>query len=341
MQLKLQIPITLAELATIIGAELSANAQAIATFELTHIASLEAADCGSVSFLTNPIYKKYLSNTKASAVIVSPNDMEACLVPALIAKNPRLALAKLLDLCIPSTNAETGIHPTAIVGKNVKIGSNVTIGPYCVIGDNCELGDYTVLNPNVTLYANTKLGTNCTIHSGTVLGSDGFGYEVDQNGNWVKMPHLGGLVIGDHVEIGSNTSIDRGMIDNTVIGNRVIIDNLVQIGHNVIIGDNTAIAGCVGIAGSTVIGKYCLIGGAACIAGHITLGDKVYISATTAVSHSILEPGVYSSGLPARENNAWRRSVARFNNLDEMAKRIRALEKVTHGYSSNTQDGLK
>jgi len=157
------------------------------------------------------------------------------------------------------------------------------------------------------------------------------------------MPHLGGVIIGDDVEIGSNTSIDRGMIDDTVIGNRVIIDNLVQIGHNVNIGDNTAIAGCVGIAGSATIGKYCLIGGASSIAGHISLADKVHITATSAVSNTINKAGVYSSGLPARENSDWRRSVARFLTIDSMAKRIRDLEKtiITEAVTNNTQNGYK
>lgn len=331
MNLKLQFPIGLKELATVIGGELSIDLNnSAATCVITHISTIDVAGPGSISFLANPVYRKFLPKTNASAVVLSAKDATDCPVPAIIAKNPRLALARVLQLCLtPEQATPTAfIHPTAILGKNVKLGNNVTLGAYCVIGDNCEVGDNTTLMPNVNVYANTKIGSDCTIHSGTVLGSDGFGYEVDEQGNWMKMLHLGGLIIGNHVEIGSNTSIDRGMIDNTVIGNWVIIDNLVQIGHNVTIGDHTAIAGCVGIAGSTVIGKRCLIGGAACIAGHIEIGDKIYISGTTAVSHSLSEPGVYSSGLPARENSLWRRSVARFNTIDDMAKRIRALEKA-------------
>lgn len=329
MDLKLQSPIALGELATIIGAELSGDRNATSCV-ITHISALDAANVGSISFLANPVYRKFLPSTKASAVVLSAKDADACPVPVLIAKNPRLALARVLQLCVGAEpDLATGIiHPSAILGKNVTLGNGVTIGPYCVIGDNCEIGANSKLMSNVNVYANTKIGSDCTIHSGTVLGSDGFGYEVDEQGNWMKLPHLGGLIIGNHVEIGSNTSIDRGMIDNTVIGNWVIIDNLVQIGHNVNIGDHTAIAGCVGIAGSTVIGKRCLIGGAACIAGHLEIGDQIYISGTTAVSHSLSKPGIYSSGLPARENSAWRRSVARFNTIDDMAKRIRALEKV-------------
>lgn len=325
MALKLQQPISLAELATVLGGELAGDA--VATTIITQMEKLDAATSGSISFLGNPLYKKYLPSTKASAVVLSTKDAENCTAPMIVVKNSRLALAKLLHLCAPDdASSSGGVHPTAILGKNVKLGENVNIGPYCVIGDNCEIGDNTKLMPNVSVYANTKIGKNCAIHSSTVLGSDGFGYEMDGNGYWVKMLHLGGLIIGDDVEIGSNTSIDRGMMDNTIIGNRVIIDNQVQIGHNVIIGDGTAIAGCVGIAGSTVIGKYCLIGGASNIAGHIELADRVYITATSSVSNSITTPGIYSSGLPARENSVWRRSVARFMTLDNMAKRLRDVE---------------
>lgn len=334
MELKLQSPITLSELAAKLGAELAGNVGTVDSILLTNVAALETAGPGSISFLTdNPAYLKFLPSTKASAVLTSNKHAANSPVPTIIAKNSRLALGRLLELCIPENQkhkatTQANVHPTVVLGQNVQIGNAVTIGPYCVIGDNCVIGDYSELKAHVNVYANTKIGMHCTIHSGTVLGSDGFGYEVDEQGNWFKMPHLGGLLIGNNVEIGSNTSIDRGMIDNTILGDGVIIDNLVQIGHNVIIGDYTAIAGCAGVAGSTIIGKRCLIGGAACIAGHIVLGDRVYITGTSAVNHSILEPGIYSSGLPARENSAWRRNVARFNQIEAMAKRVRALEKI-------------
>lgn len=345
MELKLQSPLKLGELATEIGAQLSADGAAESQTEVSHLSSLDSAVRGSVSFLSNSIYKKYLATTQASAVILTPADAKFCTVPALITPNPRLALAKLLSLCSPTQHAlnTQGVHPSAVVDNNVKLGINVTIGANCFIGNNCEISDNTVIMPNVVLYPRTKIGMNCIIHSGAVIGADGFGYAVDASGNWVKMPHLGGVVIGDFVEIGCNTTIDRGMIDNTVIGNRVVIDNQVQIGHNVTIGDNTAIAGCAGIAGSTTIGKYCLIGGAACIAGHIEIADRVHISGTTSVSHSITQQGVYSSGLPARENSVWRRSVARFNNLDNIVKRIQALEKSSNkvvATVSNINDGF-
>jgi UDP-3-O-[3-hydroxymyristoyl] glucosamine N-acyltransferase len=262
--------------------------------------------------------------------VLSPEDAKLCppQVTTLITKNPRLALAKLLNLWADAKQTAASIHPSAVIGKNVELGDNLLIEAGVVVGDNCKLGNNTQLKANVTLYNNVTIGANCTVHSGTVIGSDGFGYAVDTDGSWFKMLHLGGVVIGDNVEIGSNTSIDRGMIDNTVIGNNVIIDNLVQIGHNVVIGDRTAIAGCTGVAGSTVIGKNCLIGGASSIAGHITIGDRVNITGTSAVNHSLLEPGVYSSGFPAKENGVWRRNVARFMMLDNMAKRLKELEKA-------------
>jgi len=343
MALKLNQQLTLAELATKIGAELSAivNPDTI----INSIEKLETAGPGSVSFCTHASYHKLLATTNASAVLLSATEAAACKVPVLISANPRLALAKLLGLCAPeaSSAAVALIHPTAVLGANVTLGHNVRIGPNCTVGDNCTLGDDTTLKANVVLYHGVTIGKRCAIHSGTVIGSDGFGYAMDQQANWVKMPHLGGVVIGDDVEIGSNTSIDRGMIDDTVIGNRVIIDNLVQIGHNVIVDNNTAIAGCVAIAGSVHIGKYCLIGGASSIGGHISLADKVHITGTSAVSNNITKAGVYSSGMPARENSDWRRNIARFLTIDSMAKRIRDLEKtiITEAATNNTQHGYK
>lgn len=343
MALKLNNKLTLAELATKIGAELSANADP--NIVVDSIQKLETAQPGSVSFCTHVSYTKLLATTQASAVLLSLAEADSCKVPVLSSENPRLALAKLLTLCIPEPSIEPVdlVHPTAVFGKNVTLGRKVKIGANCTVGDNCVLGDGSELKANVVLYADIIIGKRCIIHSGSVIGSDGFGYAVDQQANWVKMPHLGSVIIGDDVEIGSNTSIDRGMIDDTVIGNRVIIDNLVQIGHNVHIGDNTAIAGCVGIAGSAKIGRYCLIGGASSIAGHISLADKVHITATSAVSNTISKPGVYSSGMPARENSDWRRSVARFLTIDSMAKRIRDLEKtiITEAATNNTKHGYK
>lgn len=311
------------------------------------IASINEAVTNDITFLVNSKYGNYLKECKASAIIIQPEYVDSSLVPvALITKNPRLSLAKLMQLCFNQETTDFKIHPSVQIGSHCNIAKEVNIGPNCVIGDrvtiekgvclgagvvigaDCIIKENVQLKANVTLYDGVKLGKNTSIHSGTVLGSDGFGYANDATGNWVKMPHVGGVSIGDNVEIGSNVSIDRGFMEDTEIGNGVIIDNLVQVGHNVIIGQNTAIAGCVAIAGSAHIGAYCLIGGGSAIAGHIKIADKVHITATSAVNRSLLKPGVYSSGFPARENHLWKKNVARFQFLDDMAKRIRELERV-------------
>ena len=330
MELRLKQPKNLAEIADIIGASIVGDVVALGKIQINVLTSIETATAGCITFLSNQLYKKYLPLTQASAIVLSSDDAKQCPPQsvALIAKDPRLALAKLLMLWGEAKPKGTNIHPSAVIGKNVELGVDVNIQAGVVIGNNCKIGSNTEIKANVTLYDQVTIGSGCTIHSGTVIGSDGFGYAVDTDGSWFKMLHLGGVVIGNNVEIGSNTSIDRGMIDDTVIGDQVIIDNLVQIGHNVTIGNRTAIAGCTGIAGSTSIGKNCLIGGASNIAGHITIGDRVHITGTSAVNHSLPEPGVYSSGFPAKENGAWRRNVARFMSLDTMAKRLKEIEKT-------------
>lgn len=314
---------------------------------IQNIATIDTAIKGDITFLINSKYARYLKTCKASAIIISPEYANDKLMPiALISKNPRLSLAKLMQLCLPAKSNHYEIHSSVQIGKDCNIATTVTIGPNCVIGDGvtikqgviiepgviigngCLINDNVQIKANVTLYAGVELGCDTVIHSGTTIGSDGFGYANDEFGNWVKMPHIGKVIIGNNVEIGSNVCIDRGFMENTIIGNGVIIDNLVQIGHNVIIGDNTAIAGCVAIAGSANIGAFCLIGGGSSIAGHITIADKVHITATSGVNRSLLKAGVYSSGLPARENALWKKNVARFQFLDQMAKRIRKLEKI-------------
>lgn len=340
-------PRSLKVLADLIGARLQGDPDCL----IYGIASLENAKQGQLSFLSNQQYKKYLASTHASAVILSPEDAKGCPVHSLISDNPRLSLVKVVKLFAKTAKPSGKIHPTAIVGENCVIPASVSIGPYvvigngvvmgdqvvveagCAIGDDCRIGNDTTLKARVTLYSKVQIGERTLIHSGTVIGSDGFGF-ANQAGNWIKMPHIGGVWIGDDVEIGANTTIDRGFLEDTTIGNGVIIDNLVQIGHNVSIGARTAIAGCVGIAGSTTIGEGCLIGGASCIAGHIQIADQVHITATSAVNHSIEEKGVYASGLPAKPVQVWRKNVARFNFLDNMAKRLRALEKAVASQGS-------
>lgn len=338
-------PITLQELADVINANLMLLNNLDNSYMGKQISALEViekANENQVTFLANPIYSKYLSSTNAGAIIISSKYLNSKhlnkKVAVLVTENPRLALAKLLSLCEKfkqnnNANSSDNIHNSCVMGQNVRIGANVIIEAGVVIGDDCIIGDNTIIKANVVLYNNVRIGNNCLIHSNTVIGSDGFGFAQDENNVWVKIPHLGGVIIGDHVEIGSNTSIDRGCIGDTIIHNRVIIDNLVQIAHNVEIGEYTAIAGCTGIAGSTVIGKKCLIGGAVNIAGHLMIADQVCITGASSINISLLKPGVYSSGLPVRDNVTWRKNIARFNVLDESFKkiltRVKALEKIT------------
>jgi len=342
---------TLQELSELLGVRLHGDPQC----EITGIASIESAKPGDLAFLSDPQYRRFLASTQASAVILKPQDGLNCTVNALFSDNPKLSFAAIAKLFEKTNSINPSIHPTAILGNDCQISEKAYIGPYCVLGDGsivedqvvieagciigerCKIAKNTTIKPRVTLYNQVEIGQHCLIHSGVVLGSDGFGFANDA-GDWVKMPHLGRVVIGNYVEIGSNTTIDRGFLEDTFIGNRVIIDNLVQIGHNVSIGDRTAIAGCVGIAGSTKIGENCLIGGGTSIAGHIEIHSNVYITATSAVNRSLTTPGVYSSGLPAKPNNVWRKNVARFQSLDEMAKRIRKLEKMVSASERLTED---
>ncbi len=342
---------TLQVIADLVGARLQGDPGCL----ISGIATLENAEPGDISFLSNQQYRKYLISTKASAVILSPADAKDCPIDALVSDNPRLSLARVASIFEEVEEPSHTVHTTVIIGKNCKIHPSVTIGPYCVIGDevtlgenviigsNCVIGNTcsldanTVLKSRVTLYGNVRIGKRCLIHSGTVIGSDGFGF-ANQGGVWIKVPHLGGVVIGDQVEVGANTTIDRGFLEDTTLGDNVIIDNLVQIGHNVTIGAGTAIAGCVGIAGSTKIGAACLIGGGACIGGHIQITDHVHITATSAVNHSLNERGVYSSGFPAKPSHVWRKNVARFQFLNNMAKRLRSLEQAVYSDTRLVED---
>lgn len=331
---------SLAELANLLGAELHGDE----TCMVSSLATLAGAQAGQISFLANKKYRSQLTSTEASCVLLSPADVSYCETNALVLDNPYLGYAKLaqhLDnspaVAASGVAASAVVHPSARLGDNLSIGANVVIEADAVIGDNCQigagsvigvgsvLGEGTVLHANVTIYHGVTLGKQCAVHTGTVLGADGFGYAND-NGTWVKIPQLGGVTIGDGTEIGANTTIDRGALDDTVIGSGVIIDNQCQIGHNCAIGDNTAIAGATGIAGSTTIGKYCVIGGGVGINGHIELCDGVQLTGRSMVIKSITEPGVYSSGIPVTSNKEWRRNVTRYMQLGEMHKRLKLVE---------------
>ncbi|MGE3920852.1 MAG: UDP-3-O-(3-hydroxymyristoyl)glucosamine N-acyltransferase, partial [Gammaproteobacteria bacterium] len=318
-----------------IAEKLSASFQGDGGCLISSIAPLETANTGQITFLDNRKYQKYLSLTKASAVILTEQNAKRCHTNAIITPKPYLAYAKVAELFLPKKQIREEIHPTAIIassakiaktasiGANVVIGENVVIADHvvieagCIIQHDCQIGKNTHLYPHVTFYHDVIVGDNCIIHTGVVLGADGFGFAESPEG-WYKIPQLGGVRVGHHVEIGANTTIDRGAIANTTIGNGVKLDNQIQVGHNVVIGDHTIIAGCTAIAGSAVIGQYCMIGGGARIAGHLKLTDGVILTATAAVPKSIEQPGVYSSGFPVEDYQTWRKNVAVFAHLTEM-----------------------
>lgn len=313
---------SLGELAHYVGGCLTEGTDA--QLSIVGINTIQGAVEGELCFIDNKKYLKQLAHSKASAVLLSESMGKQGAWPAIIVENPKLAFAKIMGLFYPDRQSP-GIHPSVIIGKNTVIDPSASIGAYCVLGDNCHIGQHTILCPNVTVYSGTIIGERSIIHSGAVLGGDGFGYAQCQEG-WFKIPHVGGLRIGARVEIGANTTIDRGMIEDTVIDEGVIIDNLVHIAHNVKIGAYTAIAACVGIAGSAIIGQHCQIGGGSIINGHISLADHTYLIPGSQVGNSIKNPGVYSSGIPAKAYHLWVKNVARFHQLDEMADRLKRLE---------------
>ena len=323
---------------------LDVSIQGDAEVTLTGVATIQAAKVGDITFLTNPLYKKYLATTQASVVILSTDEAKDYTGTAVVCRDPHFTYAKIAPYFDHKKTIPAGIHPTAIIGSDCHIDPTASIGPYCVIGDGVKIGAHAIiaascvvgdqveigaasqLDARVTICHHVELGQRVAVASGTVIGSDGFGF-ARHKGGWQKVPQLGRVIIGDDVDIGANTTIDRGAIDDTVIENGVILDNQIQIGHNVRIGTNTAVAGCVGIAGSAVIGKNCLIGGASCVNGHITVADGVIVTGMTAVSKSIREPGVYSSGLGGLVTNLeWRKTSARLHRIESMAQRIKALE---------------
>ena len=262
----------------------------------------------------------------------------------LIAADPYVAFAKIAGLFERTVAASPGIHPSAVVAASARVAASASIGPFCVIGeqsgigegavlgahcsigDRCHVGAQAHLVARVTLVRDVALGKRVLVHPGAVIGADGFGLAFDKN-HWIKVPQLGGVRIGDDCEIGANTTIDRGAIGDTVLEEDVRLDNQIQIAHNVHVGAHTAMAGCAAVAGSARIGRYCLIGGGAGIVGHISIADKVTITARSLVTHSIVEPGEYSSGTPIQDNRAWRRNAARFKHLDELVRRVQQLEK--------------
>jgi UDP-3-O-[3-hydroxymyristoyl] glucosamine N-acyltransferase len=330
---------SLGEIAKHINAEIHGDPEC----KILDVATLDNAKSGEISFLANRRYASNLTSTKASAVIIKQIDLDACPAHALILDDPYLGFAHVVRLFYPDVQKVPGIHqksdisssarihpsvsvgPCVVIGEETIVDENVYIGPGCVIGNKVHIGENTSINANAVLCDGVTVGCRSIIHPGVVIGADGFGI-ANNNGTWVKIPQIGTVKIGNDVEIGANTSIDRGALNDTVIEDGVKIDNQVQIGHNVHIGAHTAIAGCVGIAGSAVIGKRCMIGGAAAINGHIEITDDVVITAMTGVAHSIKEPGIYSSGIPATEARTWRKNIASLKHLFKLSKRIKQLE---------------
>ncbi len=334
----------LGDIANALGAELLGDPD----IEVSGLATLQAALPGQISFLANPSYGRYLADTRASAVIVAPTSAQDVPSNALLLDNPYLGYARLSHWFDPAPVAPPGVHPTAVVdpsatladdaciGPNVVVeagadlGEKVVVGAGSVIGARSTVGAQTVIRPRVTLGHDVVIGQRCHILSGAVVGSDGFGF-ANEKGVWHRIAQLGRVVLGDDVEVGANTTIDRGALDDTVIGNGVKLDNLIQIAHNVRIGDHSAMAAMVGIAGSTRIGRHCVFGGASGVAGHLNIADQVHLTGMTLVTGDIQEPGVYSSGTSADSNRKWRKNAVRFRQLDALARRVKELEKKIEG----------
>lgn len=289
------------------------------------LATLEAATPEQLSFLANPKYRGQLATTRAGAVILTADAAADCPCAAIVTPQPYLYFARLSQWLAEATVPLPGIHSTAVVESPMP--SSVSIGAHCWVGTNVEIGEGSMLYPGVKIYSGCRIGRRAIIHAGAVIGADGFGFAREANGAWIKIAQTGRVIIGDDVEIGANTTIDRGALDDTVIEDGVKLDNQIQVGHNVRIGAHSAIAGCVGIAGSARIGAHCTIGGAAMILGHLTLADGVNVSTGTLVAKSIATSGTYTGSVPFMAHDEWLRNFARLRHLDAMADRIRALEK--------------
>ncbi|MEN5034258.1 UDP-3-O-(3-hydroxymyristoyl)glucosamine N-acyltransferase [Pseudomonas sp. TWI929] len=334
------VTMTLGQLAEALGATLKGPE----ALQITGLATLQEAGPGQLSFLANPQYRKYLDNCQAGAVLLKAADAESFAGNALIVADPYQAYARISHLFDPKPKAVAGIHPSAVVAEDAQVDASASIGPFaviesgarieadvsigahCFIGARCVVGEGGWLAPRVTLYHDVTIGKRVVIQSGAVIGGEGFGF-ANEKGIWRKIAQIGGVTIGDDVEIGVNTAVDRGALSDTRIGDGVKLDNQIQIAHNVQIGDHTAMAACVGISGSTRIGKHCMLAGGVGLVGHIDICDNVFVSGMTMVTRSITEPGSYSSGTAMQPLADWRKSAARIRQLDDMAKRLQQLEK--------------
>jgi len=339
---------TLGELAGQLGATLRGDA----TQSVSGLATLQDAGPHQLSFLANAQYRKYLANTRAGAVLLKPKDAEDYAGAALLVDNPYLAYARISHLFETRPKAPCGAHPSAVIDPSAQIdptasigaqvvieadvwiGANVVIGAQSFVGARSRVGAGGRLAPRVTLCHDVCIGERVVIQPGAVIGGEGFGF-ASERGGWEKIAQIGGVRIGDDVEIGANTTIDRGALSDTVIGNGVKLDNQIMIAHNVQIGDNTAMAGCSGISGSTKVGRNCMIAGGAGLVGHIEVCDNVFITGMTMVTRSITEPGSYSSGTAMQPAGEWRKSAARIRHLDDMARRLQQVEKRLSAVTPN------
>ena len=325
-----------------IAARLGGSVEGDGSVVVSQVGPLASARAGEIAFLANPKYRQQLQTTGASAVIVPPPFASEATLPRIVHGNPYAYYARVVALLNPPRPRPRGIHPSAVVcsevppsasigenavvGENVQLGENVTIYPGCVIGDGVSIGDDSVLYPNVVVYHACVIGNRAVIQASAVIGGDGFGF-AREGERWIKIPQIGRVVIGDDVEVGANTSIDRGALDDTVIGNGVKLDNQIQVAHNCVIGDHAAMAGCVGVAGSTRIGRRCTIGGAGMISGHLELADDVHVSGGTLISKSVRKPGVYTSVFPFEAHDEWVKNAVHLRRLAKLSDRITELEK--------------
>jgi UDP-3-O-[3-hydroxymyristoyl] glucosamine N-acyltransferase len=330
---------TLGELAVRFGLELAGDPDAV----VNSVATLASAVPGTISFLANPRYRRQLATTAATAVVLDAGSAAACPVAALVGDNPYAAFARIAQLLHPRSLPAAGVHPSAAVDPAARVAADAAIGAHAVVEEGAEIGPRavvgagsvvmrrarigadTLLAARVTIYPGVEIGERCVLQAGAVIGADGFGFAPDRDG-FVKVPQIGSVRIGNDVEIGANTTVDRGTIEDTVVEDGVKLDNQVQVGHNVRIGAHTVVAGCVGISGSTTIGRRCMLGGAVGLAGHLELGDDVVVTGYSLVSRSLRGPGVYSSGIPAVPAAEWRRTVARLRRLPTLERRLALLE---------------
>lgn len=320
------VAITVASIVEALGGELHGDA----SMRITGIAPLESATGSQISFLSNPKYQQQLVNSRAGCVIVGSAMQDAAMLrgACIVAENPYLYFAKLTQLWKRSRGSSHAplVHPSAVIDPLAEVHPTAAIGALCVVERGARIGANTVLKSRVTVSEDCIVGERCLLHPGVVIGADGFGFAPNA-GAWEKIEQLGSVLIGNDVEIGANTCIDRGALHDTIIEDGVKLDNLIQIGHNVRVGRHTAMAGCVGVAGTATIGAHCTLGGGAIVLGHLTLGDHVNISAATTVSKSILKPGHYTGMFPVDDNAAWERNAATLKQLHSLRDRIKTLEK--------------